>query len=148
MGIKANNEWKIFNGYKIPFSEYKFIEEINENLGIKDDDWAYGNSNNMTKYVGFEVNNDHITKLYLKEYLLPILPDSIGDLTFLEELSLKGNWLEKLPESFGKLRNLKNLYIYNNHLAQLPEDIGDLKNLEALDLRHNKLTKLQIALEI
>lgn len=58
--------------------------------------------------------------------LLDRLPESIGNLTSLEKLSLSGNRLQSLPESLSRLRNLKELTIAGNLLQEVPESLGNL----------------------
>jgi Leucine-rich repeat (LRR) protein len=69
------------------------------------------------------------------------LPDSIGDLQNLEELtiynsSLAGHLADKIPAGIGKLSNLKKLQIYDFRygLEYLPESIGNLTGLEFLHI--------------
>ena len=73
------------------------------------------------------------------------IPDSIGNLTSLEECSFSG--LEKeirsLPTSIGYLENLKVLDLSNTRsLFYLPEEIGNLKRLEKLHLSHSCIDSL------
>ena len=46
------------------------------------------------------------------------LPNSFGNLTNLNSLSLEGNQLSSLPKSFSKLTNLYNLNISDNQLNE------------------------------
>lgn len=66
------------------------------------------------------------------------LPDSIGNLIYLEELSLSGNQLTALPESMGNLIHLKSLYLSNNQIAEIPESMWAL-SLESLSLSGNPI---------
>ena len=56
------------------------------------------------------------------------LPESIGNLESLENLSLEGNLITSLPESLMDLSNLKSIYIGTNPLDKKSEEI--LKDLE------------------
>ena len=165
-GIKANNEWKTFNGYKIPFLEYKFIKEINSILAINDDDWKEGINPSMDEYAGFVISDNHFVGLQIERYYrltslpnnirnlenlkslilnnnsLNELPESIGELGNLQVLSLNYNRLTRLPESIGELGNLRELNLVDNQLTELPESIGKLGNLWKLNLNHNQLTEL------
>ena len=76
-----------------------------------------------------------LTKLYLWENNLTILPESIGKLTGLTGLDLSENNLTILPESIGNLTGLTWLGLRSNNLTVLPERIGDLTGLTGLDLR-------------
>ncbi|MHA1642117.1 MAG: leucine-rich repeat domain-containing protein [Candidatus Helarchaeota archaeon] len=70
---------------------------------------------------------------------LATLPDSIGDLSSLEELVGFNNDLKWLPESIGKLSSLRRADLHNNKLERFPESIGNLSNLEELIIKSNKI---------
>jgi Leucine-rich repeat (LRR) protein len=65
-----------------------------------------------------------------------VLPDSICELTCLDQLCLREcDRLERLPESFGQLTRLTALEITSNSkLKSLPESFGQLTHLKHLDL--------------
>ncbi|CAI5477044.1 unnamed protein product [Closterium sp. Yama58-4] len=68
------------------------------------------------------------------------LPDSIGQLTALTELSISNcKRLQDLPDSIGNLRSLQKLELFRaKPLEVLPDSIGQLQNLENLFLYHNR----------
>jgi leucine-rich repeat protein SHOC2 len=68
------------------------------------------------------------------------LPESIGSLINLKDLSLCRTSINKLPMSIGKLSNLKSLILIENKITSLPASIDNLANLKLLDLRGNPLT--------
>jgi len=70
------------------------------------------------------------------------IPESIGDLTALEELNMRSNYLSgDIPESIGKLKALKKLYLgWNNVSGNIPESIGNLTSLETLELLNNQIS--------
>ncbi|HLL73914.1 MAG TPA: COR domain-containing protein [Pyrinomonadaceae bacterium] len=70
------------------------------------------------------------------------LPESIGQLKNIQELSFYGNRLTEVPESIGRLTLLQRLYLTDNRLTELPESIGRLTQLRGLYLNNNKLTNL------
>jgi Leucine-rich repeat (LRR) protein len=78
--------------------------------------------------------------LYLHKNKLQSLPDSIGNLHALQELSLSYNNLQSLPESIGNLSSLQYLDLFNNNLQSLPESILSLTKLNTLSLRKNPLS--------
>jgi len=73
---------------------------------------------------------------------IELLPVSIGDLQNLRVLDLTYNVLSTLPESIGDLGQLKELHLGENRLEVLPESIGNLRSLEVLFLIRNQLTAL------
>ena len=87
-------------------------------------------------------NLKYLDTLKLDGNQLTSLPESIGNLTNLKELDLYGNQLTSLPESIGNLENLDYLSLSNNQFTSLPESIGNLKNLDTLDLTNNQLTNI------
>ena len=70
------------------------------------------------------------------------IPESIGNLTELTQLTFKGNNLSgEIPESIGYLTKLTQLNLADNALSgSIPETIGNLKSLTNLDLSNNLLT--------
>ncbi len=71
------------------------------------------------------------------------LPESIGNLSELEELDLGENLiLKSLPKSIEKCKKIKFLNLQGNAFTSLPQEIGNLTELTVLDLRHNQITHL------
>lgn len=70
---------------------------------------------------------------------LTSLPDSLGNLSNLTSLVLKGNQLTSLPDSLSKLTSLKLVDLSLNKLTGLP-DLAALPNLETLNLSFNLFT--------
>ena len=71
------------------------------------------------------------------------LPDWIGDLHNLAKLSLSFNeCLETLPESIGNLENLNDLSIFSSPAKSLPDNMGILKNLRRLVIKKSLIEKL------
>ena len=89
-----------------------------------------------------EVLESGKTELRLSGLGLKQLPESVGQLTQLQQLLLQGNQLTQLPESIGKLTQLTWLSLDFNQLTQLPESIGNLTQLKALEIDSNQLTQL------
>jgi hypothetical protein len=67
------------------------------------------------------------------------LPEEIGKLTALRELTCSGNIIDSIPSAIGSLVNLQKLDLASNRIAILPPVIGSLKNLTLLDLRFNRI---------
>lgn len=76
------------------------------------------------------------------EHTLTELPDSLGELTQLQELNLHNNRLTVLPKSLGQLTQLQELNLQNNRLTTLPDSLGQLTQLRSLNLQNNRLTAL------
>jgi internalin A len=70
------------------------------------------------------------------------LPESLGQLTQLQTLSLHLNHLRTLPEWLGQLTQLRHLSLLRNQITALPECLGRLTQLEHLNLSENQLTAL------
>jgi Leucine-rich repeat (LRR) protein len=62
------------------------------------------------------------------------LPESIGLMTWLEEVNLKGNKIQKLPQGLFQLSELKKLNLYGNKMAELPDSFSSLTKLTHLNL--------------
>jgi Leucine-rich repeat (LRR) protein len=92
-------------------------------------------------------------------FVLSELPQSIGDLSSLEELLVFDNKeLKELPSTIGQLSSLKQLHCNGceltgtylrqpvdlahvlTHVSVLPESIGQISSLTYLNCEENKLT--------
>lgn len=72
------------------------------------------------------------------------IPQSIGNLTKLENLNLGFNNISNLPESIGNLTNLNFLSFFNNHISSVPNTFERLTNIEYLNFRENEFSKIPI----
>lgn len=79
--------------------------------------------------------------MYRNEQKMTI-PEWFGELTALEDLSLRSVELAPLPDSFAQLPKLKSFYLEHSYLTTLPENLGTLPSLEELDLSDNELESL------
>lgn len=76
------------------------------------------------------------------------LPDSIGKLTFLEEISFLGcKLLPTLPASFSNLINLRTLGLSHSGITHLPDSLADCPRLQRLELRECKYLKSTVSLK-
>ncbi|XP_031475730.1 disease resistance protein RPV1-like isoform X1 [Nymphaea colorata] len=74
--------------------------------------------------------------------LLRELPDSICQLSLLKSLSLEGCYgLYTLPERLGDMEKLEELILDNTRIEIIPDSVGQLKNLRLLSLQGCKLLK-------
>lgn len=92
-----------------------------------------------TLQIGYVEKNDHVIQLGLSDCKITNLPDSIGDLEYLETLDLVHNYITEIPPSISNLKRLTYLYLYKNKIRMLPESIGDLENLRILNIDVNDL---------
>lgn len=73
---------------------------------------------------------------------LAALPADLGDASALEgELDLRGLKVDALPESIGHLARLGELSV-SGQLKRLPDSMGGMRALHRLTLTHTKLTRL------
>ena len=70
------------------------------------------------------------------------LPDSVGNLSNLQWLSLENTQITALPDSVGNLSNLQWLYLRGTRLTALPDSVGNLSNLQKLSLENTQITAL------
>ena len=82
-----------------------------------------------------------LTRIYSTSPLQS-LPDTIGNLTNLTELTMECNELTCLPDSLADLTNLRTLSLGGVELTSLPDWIGDLTSLRELAIGGKALTKL------
>ena len=84
-----------------------------------------------------------LIKLWAKyDSLSGKIPESIGQLTYLETLNLAVNQLSgNIPQSIGKLNHLKWLYLWHNQLTgTIPEEICNIiNNLTNVRIEYNQL---------
>ncbi len=130
-------DYKLFpdsysHAYQRAYSKtvYEFAQDLKE-LNV--------NTNNVKEFI---LRKGEIIAVYLSKYNLTSLPNSIGDLSNLQELNLFKNDLTYLPDTIGNLSNLKELNLRSNYLISLPDTIGNLSNLKVLNLYENILTYL------
>jgi len=84
----------------------------------------------------------HLQELYLQDNQLTALPDSLSRLTQLQKLVLAVNQLTALPDFLGQLTQLRVLYLDGNKLTALPDFLSQLTQLQGLYLHRNQLTAL------
>lgn len=70
------------------------------------------------------------------------LPETLANLSKLEELDLGRNGLAAVPTQVGELRGLKKLGLAYNDIRVLPSFVGNLSKLEELSLNSNGGVKL------
>lgn len=78
----------------------------------------------------------------ISDHQLQSVPDSIGDLAYLQILNLNTGTITTVSEQIGNLKRLVNLRLAKNKITSIPSRIGDMSALENLDLSDNQLTTL------
>ena len=82
-----------------------------------------------------------LERLHLHNNQLTALPEHIGFLTGLTELTLHSNQLASLPQNLSSLQGLWQLNLHDNLLISLPECVAKM-NLKELDVSRNMLREL------
>ncbi len=149
----------VTNKWSIPPEQAKALEDLEQSIGkvIERVDSAFVEQiigADMQQKIGpfFEENAEsearvyieasNVTQLNLVNCNLSKLPESIGNLYYLQRLNLNDNNLSHLPESFGNLASLQALYIRNNNLIRLPKSLKNLHSIKVLGLLNNKLREV------
>ena len=82
-------------------------------------------------------------KFQTTQHNITILPESVGNLSELQQLRLQNNNLSLIPSSIGNLSELNTLKVYlNPNLETIPDEIGQLTNLDTLKIHFNHLNSL------
>ncbi len=163
---EASQKYESFRGVKIPELEVKALQELEIITNKK-----FILSNSLGWFISknvFKTKDQHVSGISLDSGCSKIvnLPESIRDLTALEEfrlvgggklasfpqcltdvkalfaLELTGTPLETIPESIGELKSLYRLELNDNNLISLSASIGQLKSLHTLELHNNNLETL------
>lgn len=85
-------------------------------------------------------------ELILTENFLIHLPDSIGEMTKLNNLNVDRNALEYIPNEIGTCISLGVLSLRDNKLKKLPAELGNCTSLHVLDVSGNQLHNLPYSL--
>lgn len=85
-------------------------------------------------------------ELILTENFLVYLPDSIGEMTKLNNLNVDRNVLEYIPNEIGACQSLGVLSLRENKLKRLPAELGNCSLLHVLDVSGNQLQNLPYSL--
>ena len=80
-----------------------------------------------------------LTKLFVDNNKLTVLPFGIGTLRHLTHLQASNNQIRELPESIGMLSKLEQLLLFDNQIRTLPSELGYLFKLEMLGIEGNPL---------
>ena len=124
----CDNDFQEINGLCYDNNDLSVLSDFRECSELFDDTTSVFDIGNQ------EWEDGRLTYLYLYNNQLTSLPESIGNLSSLEDLYLSFNQLTSLPESIGSLNSLERLWLDYNQLTSLPESIGSLSSLETLYL--------------
>src|ERR1044072_2278995 len=97
----------------------------------------------VSQWVGVTVENKRVTKLkHIDNNLTGSLPDALGQLTALTNLTLSTNHLSgTIPASLGDCKELIGLSLDENDLTgDIPSSLFELKNIIGIALLQNHLT--------
>ncbi|MFW9991639.1 MAG: leucine-rich repeat domain-containing protein [Candidatus Odinarchaeota archaeon] len=105
---------------------------------------AYG-SNPDEFYIefGFRTKYGHVTELGLNRTGLRSLPESFGQLKWLNVIKLENNGLKELPASIGEIKELYCVYLRNNSLTTLPTTFK-VQQGDPFEVFQNSGTKLDL----
>ncbi|MDL2270014.1 ankyrin repeat domain-containing protein [Desulfosarcina sp. OttesenSCG-928-G17] len=88
------------------------------------------------------LKNLQVLKLSGLPHLGERLPESIADLSALEDLELRDLPITALPDGLGRLKNLYSLSVWNCPLTRLPESLAGASALNQIWLRNCPVTTL------
>ena len=71
-----------------------------------------------------------------------LIPEEIGQLSYLIELNISDNEIDSLPNTIGNLSHLEILNISDNAINQIPDSLHNLVNLTTLNVSGNQLDSL------
>ena len=85
---------------------------------------------------------EHLEQLSISDSSVKILPQCVGNLVNLRMLGISETDIKTIPESLENLTSLKNLYLSKNQLQELSDTIIKLSSLEYLSLNDNNIQKI------
>ncbi len=96
----------------------------------------------VDNYPGVTFNANGIPKaIIMNNKNLTRIPDNIGELDVLENLTINSNSLTSLPATIGKMNMLAVIAASGNQLTTVPSELGELKNNFALlSVTNNPIT--------
>lgn len=122
---------------KIALKEFKelidFVEEKTSNIRFR-----YGMKHFIKEAIKHWTSKKHLS---LGGARIKKLPDNIGILKNLENLSIPYNELTELPNSFENLESLCKLNLCSNNFIKFPKVLFKLKKLDYLHIDGNNIPK-------
>ncbi len=114
---------------KILFLSNNLFEEVPKVLSDCPKLSMIGFRNNQIHTFGENALPPSVRWLILTDNHITALPDSIGDLKYLQKFMLSGNQITTLPETLGNCKNLELFRISANQLTHLPSWLLTLPKL-------------------
>lgn len=125
---------------KIAMKEFKelidFIGEKTSNIRFR-----YGMKCFIKEAIKYWISKKHLSLGGVK---IKKLPDNIGILKNLENLSIPYNELTELPNSFENLESLRKLNLSSNNFIKFPKVLFKLKKLDYLHIDGNNILEEEI----
>src|ERR1035437_799883 len=84
----------------------------------------------------------NVRELDLSGWNLTTIPDSIAQLTQLQQLYLKNSRITDIPDSLGELAQLRGLNLSDNQITAIPSFLVELGDLQSLRLSGNRITAI------
>lgn len=105
-----------------------------------DENW---NSNTpVSTWSGITVKNGHVSKINLRgNNLNGSIPNTLENLSFLEEVDLANNRLEGELPDLGKLNNINKLWVRNNNFSFLDLETNYSSNINITDFNYQTQNK-------
>lgn len=146
--------------------EQEILEEIKNNpvtlseaevnpMGLPDIDPVTNpaSDNWLTREVAKKVNKSNITSLTQRDFNkitsisytakeVTEIPEEIGNLFNLHNLSLDYNRIKEIPSQVSNLIGLQVLSLSSNQINIVPYELFNLTNLKSLSLKFNKITEI------
>lgn len=89
-----------------------------------------------------EAKRSKTTALDLSSIRLTAIPDSLAQLSQLQELDLSGNQITVIPNSLAQLSQLQTLLLHDNQITEIPDSLVQLSRLQKLHLSSNQITSI------
>src|ERR1035437_9648884 len=83
-----------------------------------------------------------LQQLYLKNSRITDIPDSLGELAQLRGLNLSDNQITAIPSFLVELGDLQSLRLSGNRITAIPDSLGELAQLRGLNLSDNQITAI------
>ena len=136
--MKNNSDVIDFRGFKLVKSDAEVIEDIEKTLNV-----MLKKGVQLGEYL---IEGNRITRLNISSLVMKKIPESLKNLTALEELTLDIDEIENFGEIVPYLPSLELLNLCFKDSGSIPPSIGNLTSLRMLYLAGKKLEKLPLSL--